>query len=186
MQRSRTTSECRAETNAEAEANAEAETNAEEVTPRRVAEQNQRTKRQSRARDERQSRTIDQRQSRTRRATQREESRTKAQRCRGAETKRRKGAELQRRNSAKAKTGRVPCREKGRETLAGTLARSAPIQGAQKRVVRVVIVATRTPRETHIQRASNAAHWSDSHAQLSKARACTTPLTRQSVNTRRM
>ena len=40
---------------------------------------------------------------------------------------RRKGAEVQRHKGAKTKTGRVPCEEKERETLAGTLARSAPI-----------------------------------------------------------
>ena len=92
----------------------------------------------------------------------------------------RRCAEAQRRKPAEFRA-----KEERRKTLAGTLARSVPIQGAQERVVRVVIVATRTPIETHIQRASNAAHWSDSRAQLRKARACTTPLTRQSANRRR-
>lgn len=65
-----------------------------------------------------------------RRAARRGEQREE-QRCRGTKPQRRK-------------TGRVTCGGENEKTLAGTLARSGPIEGAQERVVRVVTVATRT------------------------------------------
>ena len=63
---------------------------------------------------------------------------------------RRKGAKAQTSRGAKAKNRQSFVQRENEKTLAGTLARSAPIYGEQERVVHVVIVATRTPTETHI------------------------------------
>ena len=59
---------------------------------------------------------------------QRRETRAE-QRRKGAEVQRRRGAKAQRCRGTKAQRLKpaVPCEEKERETLAGTLARSAPI-----------------------------------------------------------
>ena len=78
--------------------------------PRREAEQNQRGEAEQNQKSRAQ-----------RRAAQRDEQREE-QRRKGA--KQTQGAKALRH---KPKTGRVPCRKKKEETLAGTLARSAPI-----------------------------------------------------------
>ena len=61
-------------------------------------------------------------------AEQREVQRRKESRAeRGAEVQKHKAAEAQRRRGTKPKTGKVPYGKRNEKTLAGTLARSAPI-----------------------------------------------------------
>ena len=61
-----------------------------------------------------------------------------------------RGAKAQRCRGAKAKTGRVSCREKKEKNTSRNGGEKRSYIGSARAVLRVVIVATRTPIETHI------------------------------------